>query len=130
MWKPPNRFLAASRRHAEKLKASNKPEARAPNEEMGKEDTAETQRSVQGDEKAGNGSERVVAAGREHARKSSQKNRSNSSGRARRKTKGGGGGESPGGKGQKETGQKGGKRLSKPGNIFQELRECSIFHDV
>lgn len=124
---PPNRFVAASRRRDEKLKESG---VRARSKETSKEDTAKTERSAQEDEKAGGGSEGVVAGGREHARKTSQKPRARttSSGRARRKTKGGGG--SPDGKEKKEAGEEGEKRFSKPEDIFQELRECSIYHDV
>lgn len=131
---PKSRFVAASRRRDEKLKGVDKPEVRrAQNKEMSKEDAAEPQRSTQGDEKAGNGfdigSERTVATGREHVRKTaSQKNRAISSGRTRRKTKGGGG--SSGGKDKRGAGKEGGEQQLKPEAIYQELRECAIFHDV
>ena len=122
-----NRFVAASRRREEKLKGLNEPEVRAQNKEISK-DATETQRSTKKDEKAGIGSERVVAERREHTRKTSQKNRASSSGRARRKTKEEGG--SPGGKDEKEAGQEVEKWRVEPEAIFLELRKCSIFHDV
>lgn len=107
---------------------------RARNKETSEEDRAESDRSNQEGEKASSGSESVVAAGREHARKTSQKTknsqktRARTTGRARKKTKGGDG--SPDGNEKKEAGEGGGKRRSKPEDIFQELRECSIYHDV